>query len=114
MTNGGRPQPGCVMKILEAERWRKGANPAKVVLLWQQQEEGEIGSAIAQEAKSASSPVVTSPRGNALARTLPSNASTLHQAEQSRDLGGKGAHRAQRQKDTASGREAKAWLLLEG
>jgi hypothetical protein len=62
MTTGGRPQPGCMMKILEAEQWRKGANPHEVVLLWQQQEEGKIGSAIAQEAKSASSPAAT-PRG---------------------------------------------------
>jgi hypothetical protein len=35
------------MKILEAEHWRKGANPHEVVLLRQQQEKGEISSAIA-------------------------------------------------------------------
>jgi hypothetical protein len=61
------------MKILEAERWWKSANPHEVVLLQQQQEEGEIGSAIAQEIKSASSPTARSPRGKALARILPSN-----------------------------------------
>jgi hypothetical protein len=27
MTTGGRLQPGCMMKILEAERWQKSANP---------------------------------------------------------------------------------------
>jgi hypothetical protein len=31
---------GCVMKILEAERWLKGANPREIALLQQQQEEG--------------------------------------------------------------------------
>jgi hypothetical protein len=45
-----------MMKILKAERWRKGASPHEIVLLQQQQEEGEIGSAITQEMKSASSP----------------------------------------------------------
>jgi hypothetical protein len=29
MTIGGGMQPGCMMKILEAERWLKGANPAR-------------------------------------------------------------------------------------
>jgi hypothetical protein len=33
-------QPGCLMKILEAERWLKGANPCEVMLLQQQQDEG--------------------------------------------------------------------------
>jgi hypothetical protein len=33
-------QPGCMMKILEAERWLKGANPHEVALLQQQQEVG--------------------------------------------------------------------------
>jgi hypothetical protein len=28
-------QPGCLMKILEAERWLKGANLHEVVLLQQ-------------------------------------------------------------------------------
>jgi hypothetical protein len=51
------------MKILEAERWRKSANPHEVALLQQQQEEGKIGSAIVQETKSASSPAARSPRG---------------------------------------------------
>jgi hypothetical protein len=34
----------CVMKILEAERWLKSANPHEVVLLQQQQEEGNAGA----------------------------------------------------------------------
>jgi hypothetical protein len=50
------------MKILEAERWRKNANPHEVVLLQQQQEEGEIGSAIAQE-KRARAPRLRGHRG---------------------------------------------------
>jgi hypothetical protein len=35
------------MSILETEHWRKSANPHEDALLRQQQEEGEIGSAIA-------------------------------------------------------------------
>jgi hypothetical protein len=31
-----------MMKILEAERWKKGASPHEIVLLQQQQEEGEL------------------------------------------------------------------------
>jgi hypothetical protein len=37
-------QSGCLMKILEAERWLKGANPREVVLLQQQQDEGNVGA----------------------------------------------------------------------
>jgi hypothetical protein len=59
MTTGGRLQPGCMMKILEAERWQKSATPHEVVLLQQQQEEEDrIGSTTTQETKSASSPAV--------------------------------------------------------
>jgi hypothetical protein len=47
-----------MMKILEAERWQKSANPHEVALLQQQQEEDKIGSTTAQETKSASSPAV--------------------------------------------------------
>jgi hypothetical protein len=32
-------QPGCLMKILEAERWLKGANIREVALLQRQQDE---------------------------------------------------------------------------
>jgi hypothetical protein len=32
------------MKILEAEQWLKGANPREVVLLQQQQDEGNAGA----------------------------------------------------------------------
>jgi hypothetical protein len=67
-----------MMKILEAEQWRKGTSPHEVVLLQQQQEEGEIGSAIAQETKSASSPAAKSPRGKTLARILPPNIGAPH------------------------------------
>jgi hypothetical protein len=44
MTIGEGLQPGCMMKILEVERWLKGANPREVVLLQQQQEEGNAGA----------------------------------------------------------------------
>jgi hypothetical protein len=63
MTTGGRLQPGCMMKILEAERWQKSANTHEVALLQQQQEEDKIGSITAQETKSASSPAVRPLRG---------------------------------------------------
>jgi hypothetical protein len=44
MTIGERLQLGCMMKILEAERWLKGTNPREVALLQQQQEEGNAGA----------------------------------------------------------------------
>jgi hypothetical protein len=47
------------MKILEAERWQKSANPHGVALLQQQQEEDKIDSTATQETKSASSPAVS-------------------------------------------------------
>jgi hypothetical protein len=37
-------QPGCLMKILEAERWLKGANFREVALLQRQQDEGNLGA----------------------------------------------------------------------
>jgi hypothetical protein len=40
VTIGEGMQPGFRMKILEAKRWLKGANPRKVVLLQQQQDKG--------------------------------------------------------------------------
>jgi hypothetical protein len=36
VTIGEGMQPGCLMKILEAERWRKGTNFREVVFLQQQ------------------------------------------------------------------------------
>jgi hypothetical protein len=44
VTAGGVLQLGCLMKILEAERWLKGANPREVALLQQQQDEGNTGA----------------------------------------------------------------------
>jgi hypothetical protein len=44
VTIGEGMQPGCLMKILEAERWLKGANPRKVVLLQQLQDGGNAGA----------------------------------------------------------------------
>jgi hypothetical protein len=38
-------QPGCVMKIFEAERRSESANPHRDTLLQQQQEEGNTGAA---------------------------------------------------------------------
>jgi hypothetical protein len=37
-------QPGCLMKILEAERWLKGADFLEVALLQQQQDESNVGA----------------------------------------------------------------------
>jgi hypothetical protein len=44
MTIGEGRQPGCMMKILEAERWLKDANPSDVALLQRQQAEGNAGA----------------------------------------------------------------------
>jgi hypothetical protein len=44
MTIGEGMQPGCVMKILEAERWLKGANPREVAILQQQQDKGNANA----------------------------------------------------------------------
>jgi hypothetical protein len=44
MTIGEGLQPGCMMKILEAERWLKGTNLREVTLLQQQQDEGNAGA----------------------------------------------------------------------
>jgi hypothetical protein len=33
MTIGEGLQPGCMMKIVEAERWLKGANPSHTIVL---------------------------------------------------------------------------------
>jgi hypothetical protein len=43
VTIGEGMQPGCLMKILEAERWMKGANLREVALL-QQQDKGNTSS----------------------------------------------------------------------
>jgi hypothetical protein len=43
VTIGGGMQPGCLMKILEAERWLKGSHLYEVALL-QQQDEGNVGA----------------------------------------------------------------------
>jgi hypothetical protein len=37
-------QSGCLMKILEAEQWLKGANLCEVALLQQQQDESNAGA----------------------------------------------------------------------
>jgi hypothetical protein len=37
-------QPSCLMKILEAKQWLKGANLREVVLLQQQQDESNAGT----------------------------------------------------------------------
>jgi hypothetical protein len=43
VTIGEGMQPGCLMKILEAERWLKGANLHEVALL-QQRDEGNASA----------------------------------------------------------------------
>jgi hypothetical protein len=37
-------QPGCTAKILEAERWLKGADLYEATLLQRQQEQGNAGA----------------------------------------------------------------------
>jgi hypothetical protein len=59
MTTGGGLQPGCMMKILEVERWLKSGNLHEVVLLQQQQAEDKADSPTA----SAGSPTVRPPEG---------------------------------------------------
>jgi hypothetical protein len=44
VTIGEGMQPGCLMKILEVERWLKGANLREVALLQQQQDKGSAGA----------------------------------------------------------------------
>jgi hypothetical protein len=44
VTIGEGMQPSCLMKILEAERWLKGANLREVALLQQQQDESNAGA----------------------------------------------------------------------
>jgi hypothetical protein len=44
VTIGEGMQPGCLMKILEAERWLKGVSPCEVALLQRQQDEGNAGA----------------------------------------------------------------------
>jgi hypothetical protein len=44
VTIGEGMQLGCLMKILEAERWLKGTNLREVALLQQRQDEGNAGA----------------------------------------------------------------------
>jgi hypothetical protein len=44
VTIGEGMQPGCLMKILKAERWLKGTNFCEVVFLQQQQDESNAGA----------------------------------------------------------------------
>jgi hypothetical protein len=44
VTIGKGMQPGCLMKILEAERWLKGTNFCEVVFLQRQQDESNAGA----------------------------------------------------------------------
>jgi hypothetical protein len=44
VTIGEEMQPGCLMKILEAERWLKGTSFREVALLQQQQDESNAGT----------------------------------------------------------------------
>jgi hypothetical protein len=74
MTTSGELRTGCMMKILEVERWQKSANPHGVALLSQQQEEDKAGSSTT----SVSSPVVRSPEGATLTRIPPENTGTPH------------------------------------
>jgi hypothetical protein len=74
MTTDGGLQPGCMMKILEAEWWWKDANPHWVAPLQRWQEEDKIGDTTT----SARSPTVKSPEETTLTRIPPENTSAPH------------------------------------
>jgi hypothetical protein len=44
VTTGEGMQPGCLMKILEAERWLKGTNFREVAFLQQLQDESDANA----------------------------------------------------------------------
>jgi hypothetical protein len=44
VTIGEGMQPGCLMKILEFERWLKGTNFREVAFLQQQQDKSNAGA----------------------------------------------------------------------
>jgi hypothetical protein len=90
-----------MMKILEAERWQKSANPHEVALLQQQQEEDKIDRTTALETKSASSPAVRPLWGVALTRIPPANTGVPH--PEAWKVEGRGECK-----------RSKAWLLPEG
>ena len=89
-----------MMKILEAERWQKSANPHEVAPLQQQQEEDKTGSTTALETESASSPAVRS-LGVALTRIPPTNTDVPHPE----------ARKAEGRNEC---KKSAAWLLPEG
>ena len=74
------------MKILEAERWQKSANPHEVALLQQQQEEDKISSSTVQETESASSPAVRPLGRMALTRIPPVNTGAPHPEAQKAEV----------------------------
>jgi hypothetical protein len=86
MTTGRGLQPGCVMKILEAEWWWKDANPHWVAPLQRQQEENKIGDTTT----SARSPTVKSPEETTLTRIPPENTGAPHlEARKAKGRGGR-------------------------
>jgi hypothetical protein len=44
VTTGEGMQPGCLTKILEAERWLKGTNFREVVFLHRQQDQSDASA----------------------------------------------------------------------
>jgi hypothetical protein len=96
MTTGEGLQSGCMMKILEAERWLKSANLHEVMLLQQQQEEDKVDSPTA----SAGSPTERPLEGVAMTRFPPANTGAPH-PEARKVEGREGCKRSE------------AWLLPE-
>jgi hypothetical protein len=87
MTTGGGLQPGCVMKILEAEWWWKDANPHGVAPLQRQQEEDKIGDTTTTSARS---PTMKSPEETTLTRIPPENTGAPHlEAQKAKARGGR-------------------------
>jgi hypothetical protein len=96
------------MKILEAERWQKSANPHEVALLQQQQEEDKVDSTTAQETKSTTSPAVRPLGGGPGAD--PSNE---HQCAPSRGPEGRRARRMEEKRGIATARGTSSFLKAD-
>jgi hypothetical protein len=87
MTTSGGLQPGCMMKILEADQWRKGTNSHGVAPLQQQQEEDKIGDTTT----GARPPTMKSPEETALTRIPPEDIGAPHL--EARKAKGRGGHK---------------------
>jgi hypothetical protein len=87
MTTSGGLQPGCVMKILEAEWWWKDDNPHGVAPLQRQQKEDKIGDTTTTSARS---PMMKSSEETTLTRIPSENTGAPHlEARKAKGRGGR-------------------------